>query len=453
VFCVWFVSVLCLFLWYRKKEILTQPKKLVMEKQILNTKTIVRNGSHGWMAETVNTVDGVTWKIITLKNYSGAIVSSCQECKVKESGSFISTSFSMFQDKNFTLLKEVGRATEAKIKEIHTKALFIFDDKVRNGEIKGNKTPSFYVGQLFFMSGYGKESEKLALYDIDGDRGYYVNTSALVLGFVELNHLRPIEQRFGIGYYFNEGECITEDETANFVIEANAKAQKILKAQNDHKQNIEALTKEGLKKLFIPVGAVSVIVAELQKDESDIQTDYFNSRTVKTVYLAFSSSNRVNFKEMRKTASLWEETKDLDNSECEKREIYSMGAGSYLANSRYNGWHVRKIDLSDSIKNDMALGMSQNRFLIDSLNDSKKVEEDVKEDENKDALTLAGLEIVDYSERSIAVFGETKKYKELLKELGGRFNFRLTHPVSKEICPGWIFSVTNKNKVVKGLGL
>lgn len=43
------------------------------------------------------------------------------------------------------------------------------------------------------------------------------------------------------------------------------------------------------------------------------------------------------------------------------------------------------------------------------------------------------IQIIDYSEKAIAVIGETKPIKDKLKELGGRFNFRLSCGA------GWIF--------------
>lgn len=56
-----------------------------------------------------------------------------------------------------------------------------------------------------------------------------------------------------------------------------------------------------------------------------------------------------------------------------------------------------------------------------------------------------GLEIVDYSEKAIAVFGDTKKLKEQLKEIGGRFNSSLKYNVGKRA--GWIFSKKQADKV------
>ena len=62
-----------------------------------------------------------------------------------------------------------------------------------------------------------------------------------------------------------------------------------------------------------------------------------------------------------------------------------------------------------------------------------------------EAVTAEGLEIVDYSEKAIAVFGDTKAIKEQLKELGGRFNPSLNYNGEKRA--GWIFSKKQTDKV------
>jgi hypothetical protein len=52
---------------------------------------------------------------------------------------------------------------------------------------------------------------------------------------------------------------------------------------------------------------------------------------------------------------------------------------------------------------------------------------------------------VDYSEKAIAVFGDTKAIKEQLKGLGGRFNPSLNYDGEKRA--GWIFSKKQADKV------
>nr|DAK50201.1 MAG TPA: DNA TOPOISOMERASE I [Caudoviricetes sp.] len=71
--------------------------------------------------------------------------------------------------------------------------------------------------------------------------------------------------------------------------------------------------------------------------------------------------------------------------------------------------------------------------------------EKVEEAKEVEAVTVEGLEIVDYSEKAIAVFGETKAIKEQLKELGGRFNPSLNYNGEKRA--GWIFSKKQADKV------
>ena len=48
--------------------------------------------------------------------------------------------------------------------------------------------------------------------------------------------------------------------------------------------------------------------------------------------------------------------------------------------------------------------------------------------------------LIDYSEKALAVLGDTKPVKEQLKAIGGRFNAYLTNPATGEKFAGWIFS-------------
>lgn len=71
--------------------------------------------------------------------------------------------------------------------------------------------------------------------------------------------------------------------------------------------------------------------------------------------------------------------------------------------------------------------------------------EKVEETKEVEAMTVEGVEVVDYSEKAIAVFGDTKAVKDQLKELGGRFNRSLNYNGEKR--SGWIFSKKQADKV------
>jgi hypothetical protein len=72
----------------------------------------------------------------------------------------------------------------------------------------------------------------------------------------------------------------------------------------------------------------------------------------------------------------------------------------------------------------------------------KLIQEAAKEEQIKTAPQVFDnvVEIVDYSEKAIAVFGDTKPMKDKLKALGGRFNPFLNN--NGEKMAGWIFSKT-----------
>lgn len=86
--------------------------------------------------------------------------------------------------------------------------------------------------------------------------------------------------------------------------------------------------------------------------------------------------------------------------------------------------------------------------LIEKKESTKQAEPSREPNEAKISEPIAtpeGLEIVDYSEKAIAAFGDTKAIKDQLKELGGRFNPSLKYNGGKRA--GWIFSKKQANKI------
>ena len=97
---------------------------------------------------------------------------------------------------------------------------------------------------------------------------------------------------------------------------------------------------------LIPSGTMGLVMARLEQDESDSQSDYSRSTTLKKHILSVSPHRKALFPEMRKGAARFEGTAHLaeDNKSQEHRENYSGGGGNYLkAGYRYsNGWTVSK---------------------------------------------------------------------------------------------------------------
>lgn len=99
-------------------------------------------------------------------------------------------------------------------------------------------------------------------------------------------------------------------------------------------------------------------------------------------------------------------------------------------------WRALK-PFSEYINNDI-LKNNLNKMLSDidaAIAAHKNV--DNKMDKEVVATSISDLELVEYSEKAIAIFGNTRPHKDELKNLGGRFNPRLKHNGEKEM--GWIF--------------
>lgn len=132
-----------------------------------------------------------------------------------------------------------------------------------------------------------------------------------------------------------------------------------LLADDAHRRGLELLAAKR------PAWAKAAIVARLEEDRSEIQTDYFATTTRRTVLLAWSRHTRDLFPELRKAAARFPETAHLAtpppverysiHPADEHREKWSMGAGYYLkASSRYsNGWKVEKETHIDGLAGDL----------------------------------------------------------------------------------------------------
>ena len=166
--------------------------------------------------------------------------------------------------------------------------------------------------------------------------------------FAQCDMIRPLSQKFGIGYYYDDANPKFMDDFEMSIYQSEA--EKIAQAEDEEAQRIakqnEQLKAKGRVVLqnLIPTDAKAIIIAELHRDESDGMTDYYGYRTERTVILGFSSHTKDLFSEMRKCAGNFSETAHLteNNKKYEHREKYSGGEGYYLGKSKYSGWIVQK---------------------------------------------------------------------------------------------------------------
>jgi hypothetical protein len=202
--------------------------------------------------------------------------------------------------------------------------------------------------QIIQMNGY--EDDRHVVYDItEGHSGLiYRLINLRTHRFGQCDLIRPLSQKFGIGYYYDDENPQFMDAFEVAVLRSEVgQAEKTeiaeIRQEQKRKEQLKATGKECLQKL-IPADAKAVIVAELHEDDSDPMTDYFGYHTTKAVFLGFSTHTKDLLSEMHRYAANFERTAHLaeENKEYEHREKYSMGAGYYLGKNRHSSWTVKK---------------------------------------------------------------------------------------------------------------
>ena len=261
--------------------------------------------------------------------------------------------------------------------------------------------------------------------------------------------IRPLSEKFGIGMYYDDANPKFLDplETAALLTKAREKKTEDDRKAEEERQKNEHTAKIGAERLrpLIPSDAKAAIIGELRVSECDSYTDYYDYRIERTVILGFSTHTRNLFSEMRKYAANFEGTAYLaeNDKEYEHRENYSMGDGMYLGRNKYSGWTISKeriYDLEKFIERYAYTAGSEANICLKAPQRETEAQPTTSAD-----LSTLNLEIVEYSEKAIAVFGDTKPIKDVLKDLNGLFRANLTH--NGERRAGWIYSRKQEQKV------
>lgn len=321
-----------------------------------------------------------------------------------------------------------------------TRLVSLFGGAVTHTEVQVVKENQVVIGYRAGMNQY-----RLVVYKVEHSKnGFIYHLINLdTKEFTSTEIINPLSKKFGIGKYFDDvnPEFMDAFEVVILRQEAEEKARAKAEAEvreQQHREEIKAIGRERMKGI-IPDNAQAVIIACEREDRSDPYTDYFAASTTRTVILGFSTHTKNSFQEMRNLAGNFTETAYLKekNKEYENRENYTGGHGYYLGKSKYHGWIIKKVQIYD-----------RNRFIEEYAYIAGK-EENICVSKVPTAATdtttqspTGDFTIVNYSEKSVAVFGDTKSIKEQLAALGGRFNKYLIQNGQK--CAGWVFPISKE---------
>ena len=311
------------------------------------------------------------------------------------------------------------------------------------------------VNQVVMLEGYNYDS--YVVYEVSrnewGITYHLINLETHEFHTSDL--IRPLSEKFGIGIYYDDANPKFLDplETAVLLTKAKEKKAEAERKAEEEREEYERIAKIGAERLrpLIPTDAKAVIIGTLRVNECDSYTDYYDYSIGRTVILGFSKHIRNLFSEMRKHAVNFEETAYLAeyNADYEHRENYSMGDGMYLGEHKYSGWTIEKepiYDLEKFIERYAHTAGDEANLCIKA----PQTDSDTAEQPTATAdLSMFNLEIVEYSEKAIAVFGDTKPIKDVLKDLNGLFRANLTYKGERRA--GWIYSKKQETKVREAL--
>jgi hypothetical protein len=316
-----------------------------------------------------------------------------------------------------------------------TRLVSLFGGTVTDTEVQVVKENQVIIGYSAGMNQY-----RLVVYKVEHSKnGFIYHLINLdTKEFTSTEIINPLSKKFGIGKYFDDVNSEFMDAFEIVILRQEVEEKARAKAEVDNqeqqrREEIKAIGRERLKEI-IPANAQAVIIACEREDRSDPYSDYFAATTVRTVILGFSTHTKNSFQEMRNLAGNFTLTEYLKekNEEYENRENYTGGSGYYLGESKYHGWIIKKAQIYD-----------RKCFIEDYAYTAGKEENiciskapTVPTDTPTQSAT-GDYTIVSYSEKSVAIFGDTKAIKEQLAALGGRFNKYLTQNGQK--CAGWVF--------------
>lgn len=360
----------------------------------------------------------------------------------------------------------------------------------KNGMMQQLEKVKISKGTKIYAFGYAMNEQFFVVYDDDmncveicnGDPED-ISESNLDRYFSPKHHLsaetQPISEKFGIGFYYDESGEIISDEIIQKSLKRAENIEKLKKQVEQRKEEESRNRTESLKKKYgkILEECGTFDHKTCGKNIRRELKENFPATKFSVRYSSFSGGDSYDIS--------WT---DGPTQECVDNVVkkysdmhpdeYSMGDYWDCVPSEFNhlygsvGYITTYREISEETlqiaKNTLAeMGVTaenyksyigDDKILFDAIHYKNlwefkeviwyyahKIDWTPKEPKSGKVEISGNFQIIDYSEKAIAVIGDTKTAKDLLKKLGGRFNPRLSCGA------GWIFSKKKESELRQAL--
>ena len=284
---------------------------------------------------------------------------------------------------------------------------------------------------IWATTGKGDEIVKLSPNDAES---YFSNP------FDSLDeYCRPISEKFGIGFYYDLDAPRATDEEINQAIE---RANQFLKEVEEEKKREEEKRRQAREEVIKKYDKIFDRPSEKYGTDAVLVAKHIRQDLAN----AFPGQKF----SVRKTdySTIHVEWKDGPTRDEVERIV-----GKHERSCVRDRWNDDLWDHNDTAFTSVFGGVDYIFYYRETAPENREVSLYTKPEpkQNKttetETIEAKGVQIIDYSEKAIAVVGDTRAIKETLKSLGGRFNNRLSCGA------GWIFPKSKEATIKATLSL
>ena len=282
---------------------------------------------------------------------------------------------------------------------------------------------------IWATTGKGDEIVKLSPNDAES---YFSNP------FNSLDeYCRPISEKFGIGFYYDlDAPRATDEEIAQAVERAN----NFIKEREEERMRAKEESERAREEVIKKYGAI------FDRPSGKYHTDAV--LVAKHIRQDLANAFPGQKFSVRKTdySSI-----DIEWKDGPTREEVEQIAGKHERNCTRDKWNDDLWDHEDSAFTAVFGGVDYLYYYRETAPENREIsmytKPEPKQSEPAKATEPEGIQIVNYSEKAIAVIGDTRTIKDTLKAIGGRFNAHLTCGA------GWIFSKSKEEAIKAALNI